>query len=121
MKPFTNHNDTPDIDMAPPMSGADTECLLAIQEVLEKYGKEQKFGVTLLHKHFDLTDDEIMLETQDVPQRVLTSRPVQLSRVRDQHLVATSWRFHGKQMHITGACAGGPYGGPNVSHYGYKD
>lgn len=65
-----------DIDYIEPISERDTDCLLEIREVLRKYKKMERFGVALLHQHFDLAEDEIMLETSDHETRTLTSAPV---------------------------------------------
>jgi hypothetical protein len=54
----------------------DQSCLSAIREVLSKFGKLDRFGVMLLHKHFDISDHECLLEEVDLNQRTLTIRPV---------------------------------------------
>ena len=70
-----------DISEVAPISENDDACLSDIQTVLKKYGNLNRFGVTLIHKHFDLADDEIMLETTDEEKREHWVRPVKLSAI----------------------------------------
>jgi hypothetical protein len=99
----------------PPFAASDLTCLQEVQEVLERHGKSHVFGVNLLHKHFDLADDEIMLETQDPVERTLRSRPVKLSELEQTPYAVTVWRFDGGTIRAMAACAVGPYKG----HYHY--
>ncbi|HEX8727912.1 MAG TPA: hypothetical protein VF739_04780 [Ktedonobacterales bacterium] len=62
-----------------PISDADGPCLEEIRQVLVKYGALSRFGVTLLHSHFSLSDDEIMMETTDLDSREQRVRPVSRS------------------------------------------
>jgi hypothetical protein len=61
-----------DIDEVEPINATDSDCLTEIRDVLMKHGKLERFGVALLHSHFPLGDDEIMLETADPTSRTLT-------------------------------------------------
>jgi hypothetical protein len=60
--------------------------------VLEQHGALQRFGLTLLHQHFDMGDDEILVESIDVTNRVLTLRPRPTGATRGV-AVETSWRL----------------------------
>jgi len=105
------------IDNLPPFGASDLDCLREMQEVLARHGKSHIFGVNLLHKHFDLPEDEIMLERQDHTARTLQSEPIKLSELeRIPHMV-TGWRFDSGDIRPTGACATGPYRG----HYRYME
>jgi hypothetical protein len=103
------------IDDMPPFAASDLSCLQEVQEVLQRHGKSQVFGINLLHKHFDLADDEIMLETQDPVERTLRSRPVKLSELEQTPYTVTAWRFDSGNIRFAGACAVGPY----RAHYKY--
>lgn len=83
----------PDIDEVAPLSDADQSCLAEIRAVLAKYGALQRFGVTLLHEHFEITDEEILVETIDVETRTLTSRPEKIVDLGNYNSVETSWRL----------------------------
>lgn len=44
--------------------------------MVEKHGKTRRFGAILLHQHFMLASDELLVEHCDIEQRVLTTAPV---------------------------------------------
>lgn len=67
------------IDNVRPIDDSDAACLEEIRLVLAKYGNLGRLGVALLHSHFELADDEMMLETTDVEQREHWVRPVKKS------------------------------------------
>lgn len=71
----TQWADLKDIHEVEPLHEADYDCLTEVRDVLKKHGKQQRFGVALLHKHFDMDEDEILVEHTDVANRVLTIRP----------------------------------------------
>ena len=62
-----------------PVGDDDADCLKEIRSVLERHNALDRFGVTLLHSHFDLAEDEMMLETTDVDKREHYVRPVKRS------------------------------------------
>jgi hypothetical protein len=71
-----------------PINDGDAECLGEIRAVLEKYNCLGRFGVTLLHSHFDVADDEMMLETTDPERREHAVRPVKRSWLRERGIIA---------------------------------
>jgi hypothetical protein len=62
-----------------PIDEGDAACLEAVRDVLAEHGALDRFGVALLHSHFDLAEDEMMLETTDAVQREHRVRPVKRS------------------------------------------
>lgn len=62
-----------------PIDDSDGPCLEEIRAVLLKHGQAERFGLALLHSHFDVADDEILLETTDVDKREHYVRPVKKS------------------------------------------
>lgn len=64
-----------------------------IKAVLRKHGALHRFGITLLHKHFDVYEGEKLVESCDEVNRTLTLRPLQDVLKRDESLVETNWRF----------------------------
>jgi len=84
----------PDLDQVKPLSSADSTCLKEVAEVLERHAAIDRFGITLLHDHFDLRPGEVLVETCDPEQRVLTTAPTTIPAEDDNwRLVETSWRF----------------------------
>lgn len=59
-----------------PIGDADAACLEELRQVLLKHGQTARFGVSLLHSHFDLAPDEMMLEETNVETREQRVRPV---------------------------------------------
>lgn len=86
-------NDLKDVSEVPPIGEADKICMAEIKEVLKKFGKLDRFGITLLHKHFDLTDDEILVESIDEVNRVQVIRPMKKEEADklDGELLETMW------------------------------
>lgn len=71
-----------------PIGEQDAACLEDIRRVLQKHGALERFGVTLLHSHFDLADDETLLETTDVDRREHWVRPVKASFLQENGITA---------------------------------
>lgn len=60
-------------------------------EVLERHGNLDRFGLCLLHDHFPLADDEVLVETNDPAARTLHAHVEKTDRTR--HTKASQWRF----------------------------
>jgi hypothetical protein len=75
-----------DIDEVEPMNADDAECLAEVRDVLKKHEMLSRFGIALLHKHFDLKDDEILLETSDNDARTLILKPTKKSDAGDNNV-----------------------------------
>jgi hypothetical protein len=90
---------TKDIHDVEPISDKDSEVLREVGEVLLKHNALDRFGVTLIHKHFDLQANEQLVEFTDIVNRRLTIQPV--SEHETLETVETSWKFSKE--------AGGPH------------
>jgi len=66
-----------------PIGDGDEACLEEIRLVLQKHNCLDRFGVSLLHSHFELDDDELMLETTDLNKREHWIRPVKRSSLEE--------------------------------------
>ena len=64
-----------------------------IKEVLRKHDSLHRFGITLLHKHFEVYEGEKLVESCDAENRTLTLRPVAAALGEDESYVQTNWRF----------------------------
>lgn len=71
-----------------PIDNNDADCLNEIREVLEKHDNLGRFGLALLHNHFELKTDEILLETTDVETREQFLRPVKQSWMDENGVTA---------------------------------
>lgn len=59
-----------------PLGPQDRACLEAIREVLAQFECLDRFGLTLLHKHFEMASNEILVEEVDEKNRTLVTKPM---------------------------------------------
>ncbi len=88
-----------DIDDVEPIGEKDHAVLTELKQVLLKHGYTNRFGVCLLHRHFDISQDEILMENTDVNARVSV-----LSVEKDdssENTIETMWRFSNDPEAIT--------------------
>jgi hypothetical protein len=87
----------PDITDVPPMSLDDHAVLDAVRDVLVQHGALGRFGVHLLHKHFDVAEDEVLVEYTDVNARTQECRVEKRvsDRVEPSARIETMWSFSG--------------------------
>ncbi len=83
----------PDVDDVSPIGDKDHQVLSELREVILKHGYADRFGVALLHKHFDLAEDEVLMETTDVEARVSTLHVERLSSQGPGRVLETLWKF----------------------------
>jgi hypothetical protein len=53
----------------------------------------ERFGISLIHRHFDIADDEEMMEYTDAQQRILTIKPVKKSDIDWENTTITNWKL----------------------------
>jgi hypothetical protein len=84
----------PDIDLtsAGILAGDDYACLSETGRCLVEEHANERFGVTLLHSHFPVRDDEILVEEAHTDPQLITLRPVSGAC---SGLLATSVCFEG--------------------------
>jgi hypothetical protein len=76
-----------------PLSDQDRPLFNDLIAVLKKYDALDRFGITLLHKHFEMAEDEVLLETTDLRTRIQTIEPVKKSELDGVEAIETSWRL----------------------------
>jgi hypothetical protein len=100
--------DVSDFHDVAPRNADDQACLDEVRAVLEKHGRLDRFGVCLLHKHFDLREGEILKEVCDPEARTLTIRPVSKKSVDRERVIPTAWDLRSDTEMIvclgTGVC-----------------
>jgi hypothetical protein len=79
------------IEDLPPINDADYGVLEEIRQVLLRHGFEKRFGVCLLHKHFDIQPGEAFLEQSDEESRTSTISVV--SEEVAKEAMETAWSF----------------------------
>lgn len=87
------YKDLADIDAVPSLNDGDMACLSEIRDILLKHGKLDRFGVNLLHSHFPIKDDEVLVETCDDEARTLTMKVKPKNALASPDLKATAWRL----------------------------
>lgn len=93
MKTASATAEIPDISEVSPLSDADRPMVDEIVGVLRKHNALNRFGLTLVHKHFEVADDEVMVESTDVQSRTQTIVPVKKSELPNLDYTETSWRL----------------------------
>lgn len=87
-------NDLPDISEVQPLTDSDQPMVTEIYNVLRKYNAEKRFGLTLLHKHFDIDDDtEVLMESTDSDTRTQTIQPIKKQELKTLNYTETAWRL----------------------------
>ena len=86
----------PHINDIVPLGDDDEACLQELRQVLEKHHRQSRFGIALLHKHFDVDADELLVEHCNTAQRVLVTRPKKRSELGDTPLIKTIFAFDQK-------------------------
>ena len=66
---------TPLLDDVEDLDGSDLVCFQEIAAVLQRHGKLDRFDLALRHGHFDVADDELLVETSDPISRTLSIEP----------------------------------------------
>lgn len=88
-----NWNDLSNLMDVHELTQNDDQCLIELQSIIEKHGLTSKFGVALLHKHFEIEEDEVLLESNDPILRTLTSQPIKTEKAESGDYATTIWRF----------------------------
>ena len=82
-----------DINEVEPRSAKDDALFAELASVLKKHGALDRFGISLLHTHFDVSEDEIMMETNDPVTRTLIMEPLKKSELEGTEYSETSWHL----------------------------
>ncbi|MGW8552629.1 hypothetical protein [Streptomyces tubercidicus] len=81
----------PRFEDAEPLGPQDAEFAKDIKAVLEKHGNLDRFGLVLLHDHFAVDRDEVLVETNDVQARTLHVEVEK--KAETKHAQPSQWRF----------------------------
>lgn len=81
----------PRFEDAEPLGPQDAEFARDIKSVLEKHGNLDRFGLVLLHDHFSVDSDEVLVETNDPQARALHVEVEKKGETK--HAQPSQWRF----------------------------
>ncbi|WP_347900965.1 hypothetical protein [Pseudomonas purpurea] len=98
-----NGHTNPSFDEAMPLGASDAQFINDLHELLERYGNQDRFGLCLLHDHFAVAEDEILLECNDHNARTLHLDVVKRGALPESKF--TSWRIGGPRAEALTACA----------------
>jgi len=105
----------PHITEVHPLSSSDKETMDKLYQVLKEQNALKRFGITLLHEHFEVREDEVLIEFTDIETRTQTIKPVSKSDPELLDAIETSWRLD-TGVPIMG-CKCKKYGTGDHSHY----
>ena len=94
----------PDISEVTPLGEADAPMMQELYEVLRRHQALSRFGVTLLHQHFEVSEDEILVEDTDISNRVQQITPMPQAALTETSYVQTSWRLDSGQPVMICVC-----------------
>src|SRR4051794_15139518 len=83
-----------DLSDVEPLGEADRACLEEVRAALVRHNCLDRFGINLLHEHFKLGTNEMLMETCDPERRTLTIQPELIARSRTAgRVIETNWHF----------------------------
>lgn len=85
--------DVPEIGLNVGRRASDDALFRELAEVLLKHNALDRFGITLLHKHFDIAPNEALLETTDTAAREQKMTVINRADFDKLGAVETSWRL----------------------------
>ena|ERR1039458_9016031 len=95
----------------PPLSEEDVECMRDIRAVLMKHDKLNRFALHLIHKHFDLDSDEVLVEYNEASSREQFFRVEKRSSDIMKHSIPTTWTLENIEPMARCVCAYRPNSG----------
>ncbi len=81
----------PDLRHVAPLDGDDLECMIAVRDVLARHGRLNRFALHLVHKHFELDADEVLVEYSDPATREQWQRVERRASARLHDAMPTTW------------------------------
>ena len=75
-----------------PLNEEDKSLMNELYEVLKKHNALDKVGVTLLHEHFEMSENEILIENE-IAENTTEFVTIDLSSINKLEYKETSWRL----------------------------
>ena len=88
-----------------PLDANDLACMAELREVLARHGRLERFALHLVHKHFDLADDEVLVEYSDPQAREQHLRVEARGCVALRDARPTTWLLAGPRPLVACVCA----------------
>lgn len=101
-----------------PRSDRDDAVFAELRDVLERHGALSRFGITLLHEHFTVEPEEVLVESVDEEARQERTSPAPRDSAKVAASIETSWRLDAPSgVRACERVCQQPYG-PNGPHIG---
>lgn len=94
-----------DADLQPFSPEQDHTLFRELRDVLRKHDALKRFGVFLIHKHFEVADDEEMTECTDHEARTLTILPRKKGEIDRDVTITTNWIFTETEQVAASCCS----------------
>ena len=113
---------SPLADLGPtsPLSVDDEAVLAGIEQRLRARAKTERFGVKLVRDPLGLAASEVLLETCDFGNRILSSEVMERSSVEQESFIETVWNFRpapdGADIVVMQDCNVGCFSEPTEGH-----
>lgn len=91
----------PDLEV---LTDKDADCFRDIRDVLLKHSALHRFGMFLIHQHFEVAEDEALTELTDHEERTLTIVPRKKTEIDPRETVPTNWIFTATDEVATTCC-----------------
>lgn len=83
----------PHMDEVAPIGDKDRAVLEELREVILRHGYGDRFGVCLLHRHFPMDPQEVLVETTDESARMSAIEVCRRGEVPSGSFIETMWHF----------------------------
>ncbi len=94
-----------DLHDVPALDQHDLACMAELREVLMRHGRLQRFALHLVHKHFELAADEVLVEYSDPLAREQLLRVERRDAAVLQSAIPTTWTLAEAQPLVACVCA----------------
>lgn len=102
-KPLNNnHRDLTEVKPYDPVNPNDVKCFSIIYNVLEAFGYTDRFGICLLHKHFDIDEDEVIVEGSGEGDR---STLLEVIKRNTEDMIPSAYALKNGTIHVERGCS----------------
>jgi hypothetical protein len=88
-----------------PLDAADLACMAELRDVLARHGRLQRFALQLVHKHFDISEREVLVEYTDVERREHRLRVEPRASALVRQSIPTTWMLERERAAVVCVCA----------------
>ena len=94
-----------DLRDVPALDRHDLACMAELREVLMRHGRLERFALHLVHKHFELAADEVLVEYSDPQAREQVLRVERRAAAALHGATPTTWTLATPEPLVACVCA----------------